>query len=318
MPAETLARLLAAHDALLTDGLPDRGPAGLALDRGAPAALAAPARIRAVAKVAVDAGADLIRTNSAGANAARLRPFGAQSRAGALSRAAAEIAQEAAERSERRVVVAGAIGPTGEIFAPMGTLRHALAVEIFHEQAEALRDGGASVLWLGGFAALEELAAAAEAARLAGLGWCGTMRFDSAGRTLMGLAPAPFAAQAGVLAPQPEALGAEGPGPARLLHTLLTLCAAGVEHPLIAQADAQADALTEDGTESDPRRMAEFARLARDAGARIIGGGAGLTAAHLGAMREALETTPRDARPTHDEITARLGAPQPIASARRA
>ena len=95
-------------------------------------------------------------------------------------------------------------------------------------------------------------------------------------------------------------------------------CAAGVEHPLIAQADAQADTLTEDGTESDPRRMAEFARLARDAGARIIGGGAGLTAAHLGAMRAALETTPRDARPTHDEITARLGEAQPITAARRA
>ena len=73
------------------------------------------------------------------------------------------------------------MGPTGEIFEPMGTMTHALAVEIFHEQAEALKAGGADVLWIETMSAFEEYAAAAEAATMAGLPWCLRARASKAG-----------------------------------------------------------------------------------------------------------------------------------------
>ena len=75
----------------------------------------------------------------------------------------------------------------------MSTLTHALAVEMFHEQAEGLRDGGADVLWVETISAPEEYAAAAEGCALAGMDWCGTMSFDTAGRTMMGLTSAAMA-----------------------------------------------------------------------------------------------------------------------------
>ena len=71
--------------------------------------------------------------------------------------------------------------------APMGPLTHSDAVEIFHEQAEGLKEGGADVLWVETISAPEEYRAAAEAAELAGMAWCGTMSFDTAGRTMMGV-----------------------------------------------------------------------------------------------------------------------------------
>ena len=72
----------------------------------------------------------------------------------------------------------------------MGSLTHEDAVAIFHEQAEGLKAGGADVLWVETISAPEEFRAAAEAAALAGMPWCGTMSFDTAGRTMMGLTSA--------------------------------------------------------------------------------------------------------------------------------
>jgi 5-methyltetrahydrofolate--homocysteine methyltransferase len=194
--------------------------------------------------------------------------------------------------------------------APMGTLTHAAAVEMFHEQAEGLRDGGADVAWVETISAPEEYAAAAEGCARAGMAWCGTMSFDTAGRTMMGLTSAGMAEMVEKLAHAPLAFGANcGVGASDLLRTVLGFRACGSERPVIAKGNAGIPKYHDghihyDGT---PELMARYAVLARDSGATIIGGCCGTTPEHLRAMRAALENTPRSEAPTLEQITAELG-----------
>ena len=208
------------------------------------------------------------------------------------------------------MVVAGSVGPTGEIMAPMGSLTHELAVEIFHEQADGLREGGADVLWLETISAREEYAAAAEAFALAGMPWCGTMSFDTAGRTMMGLTSEDMAKMVEKLPNPPLAFGANcGVGASDLLRTVLGFVAQGSERPIIAKGNAGIPKY-EDGHihyDGTPDLMAEYAVLARDAGARIIGGCCGTTPDHLVRMRAALEERPKGPRPTLEQIAERIG-----------
>ncbi len=270
-----------------------------------------PDRIAALYRGAVEAGSDLFLTNTFGANAARLKLHDAARRVGALNRAGAEIGREVADRAGRKVVVAGSVGPTGEIMAPMGTLTQAAAVEMFHEQAEGLKAGGADILWVETISAAEEFRAAAEAARRADMPWAGTMSFDTAGRTMMGVSPGDLVTLVGRLAPAPLAFGANcGVGASDIVRTLLGFMAQGPEWPVIAKGNAGIPKYVDghihyDGT---PELMADYAVLARDCGARVIGGCCGTTPDHLRRMRDALDTVAPGPRPGLEEIAARLGA----------
>ncbi|MFP1645869.1 betaine--homocysteine S-methyltransferase [Pontitalea aquivivens] len=312
-PANALSRLLQTRDWLMADGATGTNLFNMGLASGEPPELwnvDHPDRIRNLYRGAVEAGADIFLTNSFGANASRLRLHNAQGRVAGLNRRAAELGREIADAAGRPVVVAGSMGPTGDIFAPMGTLTHDLAVEMFHEQAEALKAGGADVLWVETISAPEEFRAAAEAARLAAMPWCGTMSFDTAGRTMMGVTSAQLAALVEKLPNPPIAYGANcGVGAPDLLRTVLGFGAAGSERPVIAKGNAGIPKYHDghihyDGT---PELMADYAVLARDAGATIIGGCCGTMPVHLRAMRAALETRPRGPRPTLEAISARLG-----------
>ena len=104
----------------------------------------------------MQAGSDLFLTNSFGGNASRLKLHEPAGRAYELNRMAAEIAREAADAAGRPVVVAGSMGPTGEIMAPLGTLSIEAAAEMFEEQARGLMAGGADVLWVETISAPDE------------------------------------------------------------------------------------------------------------------------------------------------------------------
>ncbi|MBL3552973.1 betaine--homocysteine S-methyltransferase [Rhodovulum sulfidophilum] len=310
---DALSRLLAERDWLMADGATGTTLFNMGLGSGdAPEFWNAdhPDRIRALYRGAVEAGSDIFLTNSFGGNAARLRLHNAQGRVGELNRLAAELGREIADAADRPVVVAGSVGPTGDIMEPMGPLSYARAVEIFHEQAEALKAGGADLLWVETISATEEFRAAGEAARLAGMPWCGTMSFDTAGRTMMGVTSSGLADLVEKLPCPPLAFGANcGVGASDLLRTVLGFAASGSERPVIAKGNAGIPRYVDghihyDGT---PELMADYAVLARDCGATIIGGCCGTTPEHLKAMRAALETRPRGARPSLDEITERLG-----------
>jgi len=311
---DALSTLLQTRDWLLADGATGTNLFNMGLSSGDAPEMwneEHPDRIKKLYSMAVDAGSDLFLTNSFGGNAARLKLHGAEKRARDLSRIAAEIGREVADTRDRPVIVAGSVGPTGEIMAPMGALTHELAVEIFHEQADGLKDGGADVLWLETISAPEEYRAAAEAFKLAGMPWCGTMSFDTAGRTMMGVTSADMVTMVEKLENPPLAFGANcGVGASDLMRTVLGFVAQGSERPVIAKGNAGIPKYVDghihyDGT---PDLMAEYAVLARDAGATIIGGCCGTMPEHLGKMRAALETRPRGHRPTLEQITEKLGA----------
>lgn len=191
-----------------------------------------------------------------------------------------------------------------------GTLSHASAVEMFEETARGLMDGGADVLWVETISAPEEYRAAAEAFGNIGAPWCGTMSFDTAGRTMMGVTSAAMVQMVETLPNPPIAFGANcGVGASDLLRTVLGFRAQGTQRPIIAKGNAGIPKYVHghihyDGT---PALMAEYAVLARDCGARIIGGCCGTMPEHLRAMREALETRPKSDAPTLERIAETLG-----------
>ena len=310
---DPLSTLLAERGFLLADGATGTNLFNMGLSSGeAPEFWNTefPDRIRTLYASAVEAGSDLFLTNTFGGNASRLKLHEAQGRVRELNRIGAEIGREVADKAGRKVLVAGSMGPTGEIFAPMGTLTHEAAVEMFHEQAEGLKEGGADVLWVETISAPEEYRAAAEGCHLAGMPFVGTMSFDTAGRTMMGVTSVDFVKLVGKLAHPPVAFGANcGTGASDLMRTILGFAAQGPELPIVAKGNAGIPkyvdgAIKYDGT---PSLMADYAVLARDAGATIIGGCCGTMPEHLRAMREALDTRPPGERPTLEQIAAALG-----------
>jgi 5-methyltetrahydrofolate--homocysteine methyltransferase len=311
--ADPLSLLLAERDWLLADGATGTTLNAMGLEAvDAPELLnaSAPASVRALYEGAIAAGSDIFLTNSFGGNATRLRRHDAGRRVRALNRAAARLAREVSAHAGRRVVVAGSIGPTGAIVGTDGDLAPALATKIFAEQAAALIEGGADILWVETISDPDELRAAADAIAAAGRPWCCTMSFEAGGRTMGGLTPADFVALVSTLPVRPLAIGANcGVGAADLLGVVLDLAAADPGLPIIAKANAGvpkrvAGAVVYDGT---PALMADYAHLARDAGARIIGGCCGTTPAHIAAMRAALAGAAPGPAPTRAAIASRLG-----------
>lgn len=308
-----LSKLLDTTDAILADGATGTNLFNMGLQSGDAPELwnvEAPDKIRALYKGSVDAGSDLFLTNTFGGTSARLKLHDAQRRVRELNRIGAELGREVADTANRPVIVAGSVGPTGEIMEPVGSLSHGEAVEMFHEQAEALKEGGADVLWLETISAPEEFRAAAEAFALADMPWCGTMSFDTAGRTMMGVTSADLALLVETLPNPPVAFGANcGTGASDILRTILGFAAQGTERPLISKGNAGIPKYVDghihyDGT---PDLMAKYAVMARDSGATIIGGCCGTMPEHLEKMRAALDSTERSDRPTLDQITDALG-----------
>jgi methionine synthase I (cobalamin-dependent) len=273
-----------------------------------------PARIRALQQQFVDAGADIILTNTFGANPCRLARYGAQGRARELSRIGAGIARDVAEAAGRPVLVAGSVGPTGE---PLAELTEAEAEGMFAEQMAGLQEGGADLVWIETMSAIGEMRAAAAAAARLGMPYSVTASFHLAGNTMTGLTPAAMGRQTAAFTPRPQAIGCNcGVGPPDLVCSVLSMTEAVPNAIVVAKANCGMPQIGAQGAahSSTPAAMARYARLARDAGARIVGGCCGTTAAHLAAMRRALDGYLPGARPGRDELIEILG---PLAGSAR-
>jgi methionine synthase I (cobalamin-dependent) len=315
-----LSALLDAGKVLLADGAIGTNLFAMGLAPGdAPELwnLEHPDRVQQLHQGFVDAGSDIILTNSFGGNARRLMLHGLQHRVGEINRVAARLARAAADTASRPVVVAGSVGPTGELFEPLGPLTEATALEVFQEQIVGLKDGGADVAWIETMSSLEEIRAAALAAARVGLPYTFTASFDTAGRTMMGVTPAALVEFATSLDPRPVAIGANcGVGASDLVMSVLGMTAVEAGIPIIAKANAGIPQfvgaqIRYSGT---PELMAHYVELAIDSGARIVGGCCGTSFEHLAAMHAALASLGAGTRPDEARVIARLGTLQAPAS----
>lgn len=310
---DRLSELLTRRDWLLLDGATGTNLFAMGLESGEAPELwniDRPDSIRALHDGFIEAGSDLILTNSFGGTRYRLKLHQAQDRVAELNGVAARIARERADAADRPVIVAGSIGPTGEILAPVGALSHKDAVAAFREQMRALMDNGVDIVWAETISSEEEFRAAAEAADAENAPFCGTLSFDTNGRTMMGVTSSAFAGIAGDLPAAPIAFGANcGTGAPDLLRTVLGISGAAPGSVVIAKANAGIPHFVDGEIQYDgtPELMARYARLARDAGARLIGGCCGTRPEHLVAMRAALESHVPGARPTLDAIRDGVG-----------
>lgn len=311
MSIAVLENLLAERDVLLADGATGTNMFALGLPAGhAPEDwnIAEPDKVHALYRGFVDAGSDIILTNSFGGTAFRLKLHGLQDRVVELNQAAATLAREVVAEVSRPVVVAGSVGPTGELLVPLGSMTYDDAVAAFTDQITGLKAGGADVAWIETMSAPEEMQAAAEAAIRVGLPYVYTASFDTAGRTMMGLPPADLATVTADLAGAPLAFGANcGVGASDLLLAIRDMPTG--DHVVVAKANCgipqiRGDSVVYTGT---PELMADYARLAMDCGVRIIGGCCGTTPEHVRAMREAIDSHVRGPRPEMEQIIDRLG-----------
>ena len=238
----------------------------------------------------VNAGSDIILTNSFGGTGYRMKLHHLEDRVDEMNHSAAKIARRVADSADRQIIVGGSIGPTGELFAPLGALDEEGAIAAFTMQAQALADGGADILWIETMSSVEELQAAVRAAKTTGLPVYATMTFDTAGRTMMGIQPAELALQAKQLGL--DGFGANcGIGPAELLDTIFGFIEADRDASgVIAKGNCGIPAYDNGKIHyhGTPELMADYACAAYRAGAQIIGGCCGTTAAHIAAMHKAL------------------------------
>jgi 5-methyltetrahydrofolate--homocysteine methyltransferase len=206
------------------------------------------------------------------------------------------------------VIVAGSVGPTGELFEPLGALTESEAIDTFAEQIQGLKDGGADVAWIETMSAPEEVRAAALAAIKVGMPYVATMSFDTAGRTMMGIMPSALEQIFEGLDPQPLAIGANcGVGASDMLVSVSEM--KGFATPIVAKGNCgiprfEGVSIKYSGT---PELMHTYAGMAVDAGVRIVGGCCGTSPEHLAAMRNALDTHVSGAAPTTEEIIGKIG-----------
>jgi methionine synthase I (cobalamin-dependent) len=310
---DRLTSLLAQRPWLLADGATGSNLFDRGLQSGdAPELWNAdhPDRIAGLQRAFVEAGADIILTNSFGGTRHRLKLHRAADRVAELNETAARIARREADRGARVVLVGGSMGPTGEILEPLGPLSLEDAREAFAEQAAALARGGVDLLWIETMSSVEETEAAVAGARTTGLPVVATLSFDTNGRTMMGITPLELAGlhrKHGL-----AACGSNcGVSPAELVASVVNLASASDSSAvLVAKANCGIPqyidgALRFNGT---PELMAQYACLSLDAGARIIGGCCGTTPEHLRLMRLALESHVRGPKPDLATIESKLGA----------
>lgn len=310
-----LNQLLEQHDVLFADGAMGTNLFELGLNNGACGEIwnvEEPDKVKSIHKSFVDAGSDIILTNTFGANRFRLALHSDADRVAEFNRAGAKNAREVADAAGRPVVVAGSVGPTGDVLEPLGERTYAEAEDAFYEQICALAEGGADVAWIETIFAENELNAAIAGADRAGLPYVSTMTFDTGGKTMMGITAEYAARHTCGQTPAPVAVGANcGVGPAQMLDTIIGLKQGAPEGTVVvAKCNC---GVPEMGTDmkirysGTPEVMADYARLARDAGVRIIGGCCGTTAEHIQVMVDAVRDTPRGEMPTIEEIRTRLG-----------
>ncbi|MBI5492996.1 MAG: homocysteine S-methyltransferase family protein [Deltaproteobacteria bacterium] len=239
-----------------------------------------PGMVKKVHRAYVEAGSDIVTTNTFGANRVKLREYSLDGRLKEINVAAAKCARQACNDK----FVAGGLGPTGRFIEPVGDMDFDEAVGVFSEQASALKEGGADLIIIETMMDIREMKAAIIGAKASGLPVAATMTFDETMRTVLGTPPEAFAIMA-------EGLGADVIG---------ANCSLGIEGiykailamsrvastPFIAQPNAGIPVLKGSETvfPASPDEMAAFVPKLVEAGVRVLGGCCGTTPEHINKM----------------------------------
>ncbi len=255
-----------------------------------------PDKIRSAYRAYVDAGSNIFLTNTFGGTHYRLALHKLQDRVVEINEAAARLGREVADQAmeakpDRTVLVAGSIGPTGELMEPMGSMTPASCTAAFAEQADGLAKGGADLLWIETMSSIEEVEAAVDGCRqMSDLPICATMSFDTAGRTMMGVTGTAAAELA--LRLDIDAIGANcGNNLADTEAALVQMREAAPDLLLISKGNAgipqwHGSELSYSGT---PEVMAAYAARAQEIGVQLIGACCGSSPEHIAFIRAVLD-----------------------------
>jgi methionine synthase I (cobalamin-dependent) len=285
----SFVHLLSECSVLLADGATGTNYQNMGIEAGvAPEqwVIDAPDRVRELHRRFAEAGSDMVLTCSFGATAPRLVDGPLAGRATELNTRAAELAREAVG-DER--LVAGSMGPTGQLVEPYGVLTREVCVQAYAQQARALADGGADLLVLETFFALEEALWAVEGVQdITDLPLVASFSFDQGTRTMMGLRPTDV-----VRAVEPLGVAAIGANCGRSLedtHAVVTEFLAASELPLWVKPNAGVPRIVGDAVvyDADPQSFAAHVRVYAERGARIVGGCCGSTPEHVAAIARGL------------------------------
>ncbi len=238
------------------------------------------------------AGAQIIETNTFGANRSKLLPHGLETKIAEINAAGAAIARRAVAESGKEAFVAGAVGPVGGLLHLTGSLTPDEMFDLFREQMQGLVDGGVDCILIETISHIEEMRQAIRAARsLCDLPIVGQMTFTEDGTTLFGDRPEDVARA--LLAEGADVVGANcSIGPKPMLEVLERLATAG-EFPISAQPNAGSPQRV-DGRYiyfCSPEYMASYARrFILGAGVRLVGGCCGTTPDHIRALASAVRS----------------------------
>jgi homocysteine S-methyltransferase len=263
--------------------------------------LTEPALVGEIHRAYIEAGAELIETNTFGANRFKLATHGLQDRVTEINTAAVELARRVVEASFKPVYVGGSVGPLGVRLAPYGRTGAAQAYEAFFEQMAALVDAGVDALLIETISDLNEVAEAVKAARAVlaererTVPVLAMMTFTQDDRTLLGDSPERAAQELETLGADLIGVNCSG-GPAQALHLIQSMHreAPGVRLAVMPNAGWPTHVGGRIMYPATPEYFAEYALAFVEAGASVVGGCCGTRPEHIAAMWTALDTPPAE------------------------
>jgi len=275
-----------------------------------------PAMVADVHRGYINAGSDIIETNSFGANRFKLAQHGLEDAVVEVNRAAVAVARREIVSSYKPVLLAGSVGPLGVRLAPLGRVKKTEAEDAFKEQVNSLLGNsggteefeGVDLIIIETMPDLEELAAAVAAVRSISLEvpLIAMMTFTRDDRTILGDTADGIAAK--MYDFDVDAIGVNcSSGPVQVLRLISSMHEAFPDMPLIAAPNAGWPQQLEGGRvlyPATPDYFGQYAHAFVDAGASLVGGCCGTTNEHIAAMRKAIDSPDRPGGAVHPKVVA--------------